>query len=147
MVSWHWWGSSKYMRWLVLVWDDESVKVTGEFRFTVAVSADPGTKTDREGERFAAGATKVGNVVGPDITQSNITLCSLCCCILSWWLGLHPAFTGFKNVSSSVGAAALKSIFCRSLLSGVQEFHIGAYQLLYFWESPYLPPPYRASTS
>ena len=49
------------------------MKVTGEFRFTVAVSADPGTKTDREGERFATGATKVGNVVGPDITQSNIT--------------------------------------------------------------------------
>ena len=145
MVTWHWWGSSKYI-WLVLVWDDESVEVTSEFRLTVAVSADPGTKTDQKGVRFATGATKISNV-GPDITQSNITLCSLCCCILSWWIGLRPAFTGFKNVSSSVGAAALKSILCRSLLSGVQEFHIGAYQLLYFWESPYLPLPYRANTS
>ena len=145
MVSRPWWGSSKDMHWLLLAWDDAKVEVIGGLRLIVAVSVDAEARIDGEGERFATGATNVGDVVGADIMRSNITLGSLCCHIISWWPGFHPAFTGFTNVCLSV--AALKSLMCRSLLSGVQEYHIGAYQFLSSWESTYLPPPYRASTS
>ena len=48
----------------------------------VAVSVNAGTKIDGEGERFATGATNVGDVVSADIMRSNITLGSLCCHIL-----------------------------------------------------------------
>ena len=147
MVSRMWRGSSKDMHWLLLAWDDASVEVTGELRLIVAVSVDAGARIDGDGERSATGATNVGDFAGADIMRSNIALGSLCCRIFSWWPGFRPAFTGFTNGSSSVGAAALKSLMCRFLLSGVQECHIGAYQFLYSWERIYLPPPYRASTS
>ena len=148
MVLWLWRGYSKDMHWLLLAWDHASrVEVTGELRLTVAVSVDAGTYEDGEGKRFATSVAKVGDIVGADIMQSNIILGSLCCCILSWWPGFCPASTGFTNVCSGVDAAALKSLMCCSLLSGVQECYIGAYQSLYSFESTYLPPPYRAITS
>ena len=59
------------------------MEVTSELRLIVVVSVDAGVKIDGEGERFATGATNVGDVVGADIMRSNITLGSLCCHILS----------------------------------------------------------------
>ena len=59
------------------------MEVTGELRLIVAVSVDGGARVDWEGERFATGATNVGDVVGADIMRSNVTLGSLCCRILS----------------------------------------------------------------
>ena len=58
------------------------MEVTSELRLIVVVSVDAGVKIDGEGERFATGATNVGDV-GADIIRSNITLGSLCCRILS----------------------------------------------------------------
>ena len=52
-------------------------------RLIVAVSVDAEARIDGEGERFATGATIVGDVVGADIMQSNITIGSLCCHIIS----------------------------------------------------------------
>ena len=40
------------------------MEVTSELRLIVVVSADAGVKIDGEGERFAVGATNVGDVVG-----------------------------------------------------------------------------------
>ena len=59
------------------------MEVTGEVRLIVVVSTDADTRIDGEGERFATGATNVGDVVGADIMRSNITLGSLCCHIIS----------------------------------------------------------------
>ena len=147
LVSLPWRGSSKDKHWLLLSWDDASVEVTGELRPIVALSVDAGAWIDGKAERFATGATNIRGVVSADIMRSNTALGSLCCRILNWWPDFHPAFTGFTNAYSSVGAAALKSLMCRPLFSGVQECHIGAYQFLYSWQSTYLPPPYRANTS
>ena len=58
------------------------MEVTGELMLIVAVSVNADTKIDGEGERFATGATNVGDVVSADIMRSNITLGSLCCHIL-----------------------------------------------------------------
>ena len=131
MVSRPWRASSKDMHWQLLAWDDASVEITGELRLIVAASVDAGARIDGERKRSATGATNIGDVVRADIMRSNITLGSLCCHILSWSQGFRPAFTGYTNVCSSVGATALKSLMCCSLLSGVQESHIGAYQFLY----------------
>ena len=139
-------GSSKDIHWLLLTWDDASVEITCEFRLTVAVLDDAGIETDGD-EGLTKDAIKVGDFVGADLTRSKITLRSFCGRILSWWPGFRPAFTGFTNVCSSGGAAARNLLMCHFLLSGVQERHIGAYQFLYSWESTYVPPPYRASTS
>ena len=58
-------------------------EVTGELRLTLIVSVDAGNQTDGEGERFATGATKIGDVIGADMMRSKIPLGSLCCHILS----------------------------------------------------------------
>ena len=50
------------------------MEVTGELRLIVVVSVDAGARIDGEGERFATGATNVGDIVGADIMRSNITL-------------------------------------------------------------------------
>ena len=50
------------------------MEVTGELRLIVAVSVYVGARIDGEGERFATGATNVGDIVGADIMRSNITL-------------------------------------------------------------------------
>ena len=46
------------------------MEVTGELRLIVAVSVDAGARIDEEGERFAKGATNVGDVVGAAIMRS-----------------------------------------------------------------------------
>ena len=45
------------------------MEVIGGLRLIVAVSVDAEARIDGEGERFATGATIVGDVVGADIMQ------------------------------------------------------------------------------
>ena len=58
------------------------MEVTAELMLIVAVSVNARTKIDGQVERFATGATNVGDVVSADIMRSNITLGSLCYHIL-----------------------------------------------------------------
>lgn len=60
--------SSKGIIWLLLAWENASVDVTGELRLIVAVSIDASIETvGEEEEAWAAGVTKVGDVVAAEI--------------------------------------------------------------------------------
>ena len=75
----------KDIDWLQQTWDDASVELTAELSLTVTVSAEAGTETIGEEKGFAAGATKLVDVVGAKIMPSKLTLGSLCGHILMFY--------------------------------------------------------------